>query len=185
MARHKTIEEAAILDAAERVIAEKGAANFTLDAVAVQAGISKGSVVRDYGTKQDLIRAIVRRRFTEWQDMLDKAEQAHPASGAAARIAAHVEVSALIPEEQRAAARNLGSSLTNDQELMRIINEHYGREIGAVSGPGSPSGALLAFLALEGLRSLELFGSHQWSDAERQDLLARISALAQSDLGHN
>ena len=183
MARHRTIDDCTILDAAERVIAEIGAANFTLEAVANQAGISKGSVVRDYGSKQDLVRAIVKRRFNDWRAMLDAAEQAHPVPGAAARIDAHVEVtSAWVPQEQRAAARNLCSSLTNDDELMAIVNEHFEREIAAISAPGAASGALLAFLALEGIRSLELFGGHGWSEDQRRELLDQIAVLARSDL---
>ena len=184
MARHRTIEEDTILDSAERVIIENGAANFTLDAVAACAGISKGSVVRDYGTKQDLIRAIVRRRFNEYQAMLDDAERAQPAQGPQARIAAHVELACLpLPEEQRVAASQLCYSLANDRQLTDIITAHYQREIEAVSAPGVNSGALLALLALEGIKSIELFGSHKWPDAERERLLARIAKLANSDVG--
>lgn len=184
MARHRTIEEDTILDAAERVIIENGAANFTLDAVAASAGISKGSVVRDYGTKQDLIRAIVRRRFNEYQAMLDEAGRAQPGHGAQARMAAHVQVAALpLPEEQRVAASQLCYSLANDKQLIDIISEHYRREIGAVTAPGDNSGALLAFLALEGLKSVELFGSHRWPEVERERLLGQIAKLAISDVG--
>lgn len=184
MARHRTIDDNAILDAAERVIIENGAANLTLDAVAACAGISKGSVVRDCGTKQDLIRAIVRRRFSEYQTMLDEAERAQPSQGPQARIAAHVQVATLpLPEEKRVAASQLAYSLANDKQLIDIISEHFGREIDAVSAPGSNAGALLAFLALEGIKSIELFGSHKWPDAERKRLLARIAELASSEPG--
>ncbi|WP_127754854.1 MULTISPECIES: TetR/AcrR family transcriptional regulator [unclassified Devosia] len=182
MARHRTIEENTILDAAERVIAQNGAANFTLEDVAVEAGISKGSVVRDCGSKQDLIRLIVKRRFNEWQRMLDQAELDQPVQGASGRIAAHVELTmAALPQEQRAVARNLCASLTNDLELTKVISEHYEREIQAVSAPGATAGARLAFLALEGMRSLEWFGTHSWPDGERQELLAEIGKLAQLD----
>jgi AcrR family transcriptional regulator len=182
MARHRTIEENTILDAAERVIGTKGAANFTLEDVAIEAGISKGSVVRDCGTKQDLVRAIVKRRFGEWQLLLDEAEQAQPVQGAAARIRAHVQVATgTFPQEQRAVARNLCASLSNDGELTKIINEHYEREFASVSASGATVGARLAFLALEGMRSLEWFGIHSWPDGERQKLLAEIAELALLD----
>jgi len=178
MARHRTIDENAILDAAERAIVEHGAANFTLDAVAAMAGISKGSVVRDYGSKQDLIRAIVRRHFDEYEAMLDAAEQA-----TASRIAAHVDVAGVsLTEEQRIAATNLCSSLSNDHELTGVITAHYQREIATIAAPGADRAALLAFLALEGLKSLELFGSYKWPDADRGALLADISRLSKSTM---
>lgn len=42
MGRHKTIDQEALLDAAEAVVMHGGAGNLTFDAVARQAGVSKG-----------------------------------------------------------------------------------------------------------------------------------------------
>lgn len=177
MARLRTIDQTTVLDAAERVIIENGAANFTLDAVAARAGISKGSVLRDYGHKQDLIRAIVRRRFDEYREALDVAEQQK-----SSRIAAHLEVSGQPwPDEQRKAASNLCSSLTNDSELVAILSQHYDREIAAISSAGAGSGALLAFLAIEGLKSIEMVCGYNWPPADREALLASISRLSTAD----
>lgn len=181
MARLRTIDENTILDAAERVIVENGAANLTLDAVAAAAGISKGSVVRDCGSKQDLIRAIVRRRFGEYQAMLDDAEQAQAEQGPKARLAAHITVAVVgLPAEQRVAAMQLCSSLSNDTALDGIVAEHYRREIAAISAAGP--GAILVFLAVEGMKSLEFFGNYKWSDEERELILAKITKLAETDV---
>lgn len=181
MARHRTIDETTILDAAERVIVENGAANLTLDAVANEAGISKGSVVRDYGSKKDLIRAIVGRRFGEYQSMLDEAADKQAHQGPQARIAAHMELAEVVlPEEQRLAANQLCSALANDKHLVEIVASHYRREIDAIRAPGAAPDAILAFLAVEGLKSLEFFGGHRWPEGERQELLKRIAALAEA-----
>src|SRR3546814_15074706 len=63
MARPRTIDRDAVLDAAQRVVARDGAAGLTLEAVAAEAGISKASVLYDYGTKQALIKALLERRI--------------------------------------------------------------------------------------------------------------------------
>ena len=42
LARQRSIDPEAVLDAAERVVIRDGAANLTLDAVAVEAGIRQG-----------------------------------------------------------------------------------------------------------------------------------------------
>ena len=47
MARPRTIDLDRVLDAGERVVMRDGASNLTLDAVATEAGISKGSVLYD------------------------------------------------------------------------------------------------------------------------------------------
>ena len=53
MARPRVIKQDDILDAAEAVVVRCGAAHLTLDAVAVEAGISKASVSRILsGTKK-------------------------------------------------------------------------------------------------------------------------------------
>jgi AcrR family transcriptional regulator len=48
LTRKKEIDRDRILDAAERVILESGGRNFTLDAVAERAGISKGGLVYSF-----------------------------------------------------------------------------------------------------------------------------------------
>src|SRR3546814_4852153 len=59
MARPRTIDRDAALDAAQRVVARDGAAGLTLEAVAAEAGISKASVLSDYGTKHALMKELI------------------------------------------------------------------------------------------------------------------------------
>ncbi len=59
MGRASSDAVARILEAAVRVITQKGAASLTIDAVAREASISKGGVLYHFGTKEALIMAIV------------------------------------------------------------------------------------------------------------------------------
>ena len=59
MARPRVIDQNDILDAAEVVVMRNGAAQLTLDAVAIEAGISKASVIYDYKSKQQLIKSVI------------------------------------------------------------------------------------------------------------------------------
>src|SRR6202453_2727607 len=67
LTRKKEIDRDRILDAAERVILESGGRNFTLDAVAARAGISKGGLVYSFATKDGLVRAALEREVTRFQ----------------------------------------------------------------------------------------------------------------------
>lgn len=58
----RTIE--AILQAAERLIAEKGVYLLTLDEVAARAGISKGGLLHHFASKQALILGLTERMLT-------------------------------------------------------------------------------------------------------------------------
>ena len=181
MARRRVIDQNAILDAAETVVTRDGAANLTIDAVANEAHISKASVVYDYKSKQQLIKSMVKRIMQESIEQIDAAQTEQGAEG---RIQAHINVYASeISNIHRAVATQLCSSWMNDEELLSILNEYFRKEIFLFSEEVPKNyGPLLAFLALEGLRSIECLGSYSWRGGEREQLLAAIGQWASADL---
>lgn len=178
MARPRVIEQNDILDAAEAVVVRNGAAHLTLDAVAVEAGISKASVIYDYKTKQQLIKAVIERRVALGEERARAVTgELGPVSSASIRglIAAASDAE---PDDARAVAVNLGAALAQDTELRKPIEAYYDRTIASVMATSSsPRGGLLAFLALEGLRALEWHDFHSWPEGERQRILREISWL--------
>ncbi|WP_264629138.1 TetR/AcrR family transcriptional regulator, partial [Candidatus Symbiopectobacterium sp. NZEC135] len=66
MARKQTIDSDQILDAAETVLLRSGVHGFTLDAVAAQAGISKGGLVYRFPSKDQLIQTLLQRELTRF-----------------------------------------------------------------------------------------------------------------------
>jgi AcrR family transcriptional regulator len=61
MARRKNIDPDRILDAAHRVMLDRGAQTLTLDMVAAEAGISKGGLTYTFATKEALLSALLDR----------------------------------------------------------------------------------------------------------------------------
>ncbi len=59
-----------MLAAAERLIARAGMAALTMDAVAAEAGVGKGTVFRRFGDRAGLARALVSERERAFQDEL-------------------------------------------------------------------------------------------------------------------
>lgn len=179
MGRNKVIDRDAILDAAQTVVTRDGAARMTLEAVAAQAKISKASVLYDYKTKKALIKAVIERRVEAESarvgQIMDKLGPV-PDVAIRARIAA---ASRSVSDEDRAAALNLCATLAQDAELRKPIQDAYHHRIAAVLETSEhPRGALLAFLAVEGLMSLEWLGLHTWPAEEREALLCEIGWLA-------
>ncbi len=80
LTRKKEIDRDRILDAAESVILESGGRNFTLDAVAARAGISKGGLVYSFATKDGLVRAALEREVTRFQEAVDRRLGGKPVS---------------------------------------------------------------------------------------------------------
>jgi AcrR family transcriptional regulator len=178
MGRARVIDRDAVLDAAEKVVSRDGAARLTLDAVALEAGISKASVLYDYKTKQALIKAVIQRRVVRetarLQELIDK-QGLVPDAAIHGRIAA---ASRSVTDADRAVALSLVAALAHDVQLREPIQEAYRQQIGEILRTAAhPRSAMLAFLALEGLRLLEWFGLYTWPQNEREQMLREIDRL--------
>lgn len=178
MARPRVIDQDDILDAAETVVVRNGAANLTLDAVAIEAAISKASVIYDYKTKQQLIKAVIERRVALGEERIRVAIEEMGAVSSASIRGLIADASDAEPDDARAVAVNLGAALAQDAELRKPIEDYYQRAIASVMTTSSSlRGGLLAFLALEGLRTLEWHDFYSWPDKERHRILREIAWL--------
>jgi AcrR family transcriptional regulator len=179
MARTRVIDRDAVLDAAQTVVTRDGAARMTLEAVAAEAKISKASVLYDYKTKHALIKAVIERRIEiEMSKIRTFMEKLGPVPNAAirGRIAA---ASRSVSDEDRAVALNLCAALTQDADLRKPIQVAYRDQIAEILETSEhPRGALLAFLAIEGLMALERLDLHPWPTEDRKALISEIAWLA-------
>ena len=57
----------ALLEAAERLVAANGVDGVTMDAVAHEAGVGKGTVFRRFDSREGLMAALLNHSETEWQ----------------------------------------------------------------------------------------------------------------------
>ncbi|AOV07583.1 TetR/AcrR family transcriptional regulator [Sporosarcina ureilytica] len=62
----------AILDAASKIVAEKGIFDLTIDAVAEEAGISKGGLLYHYRSKEVLVEKMVEHLATNYRIKIAK-----------------------------------------------------------------------------------------------------------------
>ncbi|MGV1908483.1 TetR/AcrR family transcriptional regulator [Agrobacterium larrymoorei] len=177
MGRPRKITNDDILDAAERVVARLGATGLSIDAVAKEVGVSKAMVVYDHKSKSALLEALVDRRV--------KADMAYIAECvSAAADTPHPELfgriasaEKKIDEIDKAVAVTLSASMSNDDRLQRFMRDWTDLDLNAMASGERPQAALMAYLALMGFYSTELFGFHSWPDKERQDILRGIRAI--------
>lgn len=178
MGRKRVIDQQAILDAGEAVVARMGAANLTLEAVAIEAGISKASVIYDFKTKQALIEAIVERAFHVDREHHAAAE-AELTSLDSVAIRGRIQVAAEPPpEEFKPVALSLSMALTLDPKLRSRMQKSQAETIERIlATASSPRGALLAYLAVEGLKFLEYLDFHHFGLDERSRIIREIGWL--------
>lgn len=85
MARPRTIDDDAILDAAMRAVGRVGPGHLTLAEVASEAGLAPATVVQRFGSKRGLLLAISRRGAAAAGEALRRARATHDSPLAALR----------------------------------------------------------------------------------------------------
>jgi AcrR family transcriptional regulator len=160
-----------IIEAAERVVTALGSSGLSFDAVAREAGVSKGAVLHYFGTKQALIAAMVER-------LVDRLA---PQSGARSASPGLSDVGALIHRSQQAdgakdvAASALLAAVTQDLSALKPIraaNREHLDWLGAT--PIGSFAAQLLHFALDGLWISEVLGISPLSAKEREAFFGHL-----------
>lgn len=151
MGRRRETTPTAVLNAVGTVVLESGAASLSLDSVASAAGVTKANILYGAGTRRGLLE-----RFVSYAS-----ESQSPDLWAAA-----VEVCAAHPRRDG---------------LSNAMAEAYGTRLAALKEEASDShAAIIAFLAVEGLRLLEQFDFLHLDEASRTEVINAVSALSKS-----
>jgi AcrR family transcriptional regulator len=158
-----------LLDAAAAVVRRDGPQALTLDAVAAEAGVSKGGLLYHYGTKQELIEALVARWLGEFAEEIDAADPQF--------VRGYVRASD--PAGSVADEFGLLAALVADPAVLSTVRERYAIWQDRVEREGSdPVDATVARLAADGLWLAELLGMAPPRGRLREQVLARMLELA-------
>jgi AcrR family transcriptional regulator len=166
-----------ILDAAEMLVIDVGAAHMTLDAVADRASISKGGLIYHFRTKGALLEAMVARllqRFDERQ-----AEAAGQLGGGPQReLAAYVAASLDFSEESRRLSASLLAASANDPKLLEPVRAYFREWFARLSTFGLRFElAAVISLAIEGLWLLEMLQLSPLDQKQRDAVSREIFRL--------
>jgi AcrR family transcriptional regulator len=169
---------ARLLDAAVAVVRREGAQGLTLDAVAAEAGVSKGGLLYHFASKRRLLDALVQRWLDGWQAEMD-ADEAGDGFVAAFVRASHLGGAA---QEERAAETALLAALVGEPEVLAAARDRYATWQDRVEREGGdPVSATVARLAADGLWLADLLGLAPPQGQLREAVLARLLELAQRD----
>lgn len=170
----------ALLDAAEAVAIRDGVARLTFDAVAAEAGMSKGGVLHHFSSKEQLIEAMVRRTAGEWRECyMDAYERAPEGPG---RMARGILNSCLLGDESwteplRRRFSCVLAALTQNPSLVLSMRETYADIYSRLENDGLPPGTGEAVgAAIDGIW---LSWAMRFCDVE-QDFLLRVHGVLKS-----
>lgn len=150
----KTLPDA-LLDAAEAVVVRRGIANLTLDAVAAEAGLSKGGLLHHFPSKDRLVAAMVRRSAEAWRKCYTEGyERAAPGPGRQCRaLLEHClsDAKGWTQELQRSSSACF-AALAQNPSLIAPMREVYSDLQRRVANDGLPPGVGEAIAAaIDGL----------------------------------
>ena len=155
-----------LLNAAGAVVRREGAQALTLDAVAAEAGVSKGGLLYHFGTKRELIEALVDRWLSEFERDIDAAGPGF--------VRGYV-----LASDPREDELGLLAAFAADPSVLVKARERYAIWQDRVEREGSdPVDATVARLAADGLWLAELLGMAPPRGRLREQVLSRLLELA-------
>ena len=165
-----------ILAAAADVARESGPGSLSLDAVASRAGVSKGGLLYNFPTKAKLMQGLVEGYLREFEHALEAARTNDTDENP---LAVYIRLSANDCEEKQPSASWIFSAIAEDPDFMMPIKTFKRQLFERLKGETPDLKSLLiCYLAIEGLRSMNLFDSDVLSKDERQLLVSSLLEIA-------
>jgi len=166
-----------ILAAAADLAREAGPGSLSLDAVAHRAGVSKGGLLYNFPTKAKLMQALVEDYLAEFEARLDAAAQPGAEGGAGESFrSAYFRLSAAECTKPKPGAAWIFAAVAEDPDFLKPIKAFNRRLLDRLkAGTADHRALLMAWLAVEGLRCLQLFETDILTEDERAAIVAALS----------
>lgn len=149
MARPRSLDRDRLLDAAEAVVAESGAASLTFGKVAAAAGAPKASVQSAFVTKEGLLDALLDRWAQQEKARFAKAVGPDPTPRAV--IAEHLRSTAIEEHEAISRVATLLAAVAGTGQPVGAMADWYAARVGDLSADTPEARRRrIAFLAAEG-----------------------------------
>lgn len=166
-----------ILEAAERVVGELGAARMTLDGVAQAAGVSKGGLLYHFPSKESLMGALAKRYVESMSDCVQQAKIGTEGRDLRACIIGILE------QTPRAKIVAMGAALfaaaANDVSLLESIRErkaHFAKQL--ESSNVDFARAAIVMLAIDGLMMRESLRISSFTEEQREQVVQQLLQIA-------
>ena len=167
-----------ILDAAAELVSGIGSGRLTLDAVAERSGLSKGGLLYNFSTKEALLQAMVQRLVDEVSAEREALRaEAEPGRNLEARLCTAALLKLRKGKTKEVASGMLAASAENPRLLdpVREVIKATLENLKATSD--DLDAALLGWLAIEGLNSLEMHDLNPFSEEEHQRVVEAVNRL--------
>lgn len=179
MARPRTINREALLDAAEVLLHKQGTPSLSFGAIAAESGLSKASVQSAFGTREQMLDALLGRWMSKEQERFDAIAGDDPDD--AQRLYAHIQ--ATKDETSEASSRILSllaaqiGSGTQSESMLAWYRDRLGT---LEANDEAARKRRLAYLAVEGAILVRDMVGYQIDDALWEEIFDDLEKYAKS-----
>ena len=175
-----------IVNAAETVVMEKGAAHMTLDAVVARAGVSKGGFLYHFPTKDALLEAMIRRlveeRTESWKESWKESWNKLP-DGPNRKLKAYMMSGLLRDRKVDRVGAPILAALAHNPKLAEPIRDVVKKRYAEfASGDVQFEKAVVLALAVDGLLFQEVLSISPFNEDQRSKVIEELLKIADEGL---
>lgn len=165
-----------LLRAAAKIVKREGADALTLDAVAIEAGVSKGGLLYHFDSKEALVKGLVEMMVEGFDASLEGDEDATPGAFSRAYLRSTAETDA----QSLSVTYALLAAVAIAPESIEPLRERYRRWNKRLRADGIPEElAFIVRLASDGLWLADLLGLEPPKAKLRKAIVERLVGLTQ------
>ena len=163
------------LEAAHAIIARDGPGRLTLDAIAKEAGISKGGLMHQFPSKHAVLKALLERQMEFSSNFHDRYVAAVGAGHRSPHLAAQIATMREAATHSSPVAMAFLGAMTEEPGLLELVRKRDAERLVEVKAEARDTDlALLRRAAAHGLALDRLFGLSTLSEREEARLFERL-----------
>lgn len=174
-----------ILRAAGQVVLSDGVARLTLEAVAKEAGLSKGGLLYHFPSKQALIEGMLSQLSDVFTARLERALDTDDSADDRGRwLRAYARATFAAEQEPLAVSAGLLAAVATNPDLLAPLRDNFARWQQLAEADGlDPAVATLIRLAVEGLWFADLFDFASPREPLRSQVLEALLEIIRESAG--
>lgn len=168
----------ALLDAANRIVQERGVEHLTLELTAQEAGISKGGLLYHFPNKEALIKGMIRYYLDRFTADFNASAQQEAPSAPGRWTRAYLHTTSEDNQRNPRMSSGLLAAVATDPALLAPMQQTFGKWVELLERDGiDPATAQIIRLAVDGLWMVELFGLAPPAPEMREKILNALVAM--------
>ncbi|MBD2176402.1 TetR/AcrR family transcriptional regulator [Pseudanabaena sp. FACHB-1998] len=181
--RSRSATRESLLNAAGEVVLRLGADALTLDAVAKEAGVSKGGLLYHFPNKDALLTSMVANLIAEFEQLLEiELNREGDLTIKGSWLRAYIRAGDIFDRQNAAIQSGLLAAFTKDSKLLQPYQEASIRWHQQACNCGlAPLKVGIILLAADGLSWNQLLGLNCISDDQRSQLIEELIRMTYTD----